>query len=188
MKLLPAVFIFFAVPLAAENLVLADFPSGRHQATGWRWVAFTDRVMGGRSDLESPVLVASPSGDALRLAGNVVTRGGGFIQARLEHMSGPFDGSVYRGIEVTLEAPEGGSYYVFVRTRGNTLPWSYYRAPVHPIGDPLSSAVGIRIPWEDFQAVGTLATRLRSRSITSVALVAGFEDFQADLNIFRVEL
>ncbi len=188
MKLLPFVLVFFAMPLAAENLVLADFPSGLYQTAGWRWVAFTDRVMGGRSDLDSPVLVRTSEGDALRLAGTVVTRGGGFIQARLEHEKGPFDGSVYRGVEVTLGAPPGGSYYVFVRTRDNALPWSYYRAPVHTVGDRISSAGIIRVPWEDFQGVSTRASRLRPQSLTSIALVAGFADFDSDLNIYRVAL
>jgi len=51
MKLL---MLLMAFPAASQEMILADFPSGMPQAGGWKWEYFSDRVMGGRSDLIPP--------------------------------------------------------------------------------------------------------------------------------------
>lgn len=173
-----------SAPLAAQGLILADFQAGLTNAPGWAWRGFADRVMGGRSDLIEPGIVNTPDGPALRLAGKVVTRGGGFIQVRLDHEAGRFDASGYAGLELTLSAPPGGSYYVFIRTRDNAFPWSYYGALLELTGGLQT----LRLPWSAFKAESTLRKELRAQFIENFALVAAYLDFEPDLKIYRVGL
>jgi hypothetical protein len=165
-----------------EDFVLADFPAGLIQAPGWQWKGFADRVMGGKSDLASPGIVNTPSGLAYRLAGKVVTKGGGFIQVRLDRPAGPFNASAFSGVEVIVDAPAGGKYYVFLRTRDNFFPWSYYGALLDLPGGLRT----VRLPWSAFKAEATLRKGIRRAGINNVALVAAYLDFEPDLKIYRV--
>jgi hypothetical protein len=169
---------------STQDLVLSDFPARLPQAQGWVWEGFADTVMGGNSSLTSPGVVNTPAGPAYRLAGKVVTRGGGFIQVRLDHKAGPFDASAYAGVEVVVDAPAGGSYYVFVRTRDNLFPWSYYGALLDLPGGMRT----IRLPWNAFEAQSTLRKTIRPDRLGNVALVAAYKDFEPDLKIYRVSL
>jgi len=173
-----------AFPLAAQNFVLADFSTGLDNAPGWRWQGFADRVMGGRSDLVAPGIVNTADGLALRLAGKVVTRGGGFIQVRLEKTAGLFDARDYAGVELLVSAPPGGQYYVFVRTKDNVFPWSYYGAMLELTGQLQT----IRLPWAAFKAESTLRKTIRVEYLANLALVAAYLDFEPDLKIYRVAL
>jgi hypothetical protein len=165
-----------------QDFVLADFPAGLAQAPGWQWEGFADRVMGGKSDLVSPGIVNTPDGPAYRLAGKVITKGGGFIQVRLDRLAGPFNASDFSGVEVIVDAPAGGKYYVFLRTRDNFFPWSYYGALLDLPGGRRT----IRLPWTAFKAEATLRRDVRTTGIANVALVAAYLDFEPDLKIYRV--
>lgn len=177
--------MLLAVPASADTVLLADFPNRMFELPGWRWQGLADTVMGGRSTLESPRIVMTEDGPALRLAGEVVTRGGGFIQVRLQRETEYFDASGFSGIEVDLDAAEGGRYYLFVRTADNRLPWSYYSALL----DVPKSRESIRVPWSAFSSRGAWGSpSLRTESISSIAVVAAEEDFQAELNLYQLGL
>ena len=165
-----------------RDLVLSDFSAGLTQAPGWVWEGFADTVMGGNSSLVSPGIVNTPAGPAYRMTGQVVTKGGGFIQVRLDHPAGRFDASDYAGVEVVLDAPPGGNYFVFMRTRDNLFPWSYYGA----ILDLPGGIKTIRLPWNAFEAQSTLRKTIRTDRLSNIALVAAFKDFEPDLKIYRV--
>ncbi|MGD9941038.1 MAG: CIA30 family protein [Clostridia bacterium] len=169
---------------SSQDLVLSDFPAGLAQAPGWVWEGFADTVMGGNSSLASPGIVNTPAGPAYRMTGQVVTKGGGFIQVRLDHPAGRFDASTYTGVEVVLDAPPGGNYFVFLRTKDNLFPWSYYGALLDLPGDKQT----IRLPWSAFEAKSTLRRSIRTDRLLNVALVAAFKDFEPDLKIYRVSL
>ncbi len=173
-----------ALPLSAQGLLLSDFQAGLSSAPGWSWQGFADRVMGGRSDLVEPGIVNTPEGLALRLAGKVVTRGGGFIQVRLEKEGERFDASPYAGVELVLSAPPGGRYYVFLRTKDNVFPWSYYGALLE-LGPGVQT---VRLPWSAFKAESSMRKVPRVQFLESVALVAAYLDFEPDLKIYRVGL
>jgi energy-converting hydrogenase Eha subunit G len=96
------IVLVLALPPGAEELVLADFTAGVVQASGWAWEFFSDRVMGGRSGLDQPVVLGSGSDRALPLAGAVNTKGGGFIQVRIRRTQGVLDASEWKGIEATV--------------------------------------------------------------------------------------
>jgi hypothetical protein len=182
--LLPLLTISLAFPLGAQTLTLSDFSQSTFEAPGWQWQGFADTVMGGRSTLDQPRIESTTWGRALRLTGQVVTRGGGFIQVRLQHSNNRFDGTDFAGVEIEVQSPSTGSYYVFARTRDNTFPWSYYGAKF----EPQATRTTIRIPWQDFLPESTLRRTIRPDRITSLALVAAYADFQADLSIFRIGL
>ncbi len=183
--------LFFIISLAAsaaslpgESFVISDLGASPSEASGWVWEAFADTVMGGNSELSPPIVLDSEDGKALLLAGRVVTKGGGFIQVRLKYDEKSFDASDYSGVEIDLSSPNEGSYFIFLKTRDNLFPWSYYGAPVEPTG----SRTTIRIPWSSFTAKSTLRKNLRPDRLTSIAMTAAFEDFNAFLNIYRVGL
>ncbi|MBU0956843.1 MAG: CIA30 family protein [Spirochaetes bacterium] len=176
--------ISMTFPLNAQDLVLADFQAGLFSAPDWTWQGFADRVMGGRSDLVEPGIVNTPDGLALRLAGKVVTKGGGFIQVRLENENGRFDATAYAGIELVLSAPPGGSYYAFLRTKDNVFPWSYYGALLELDG----SLQTLRLPWSAFKPESALRRTPRVQYMESIALVAAYLDFEPNLKIYRAGL
>lgn len=179
-----SLLLLLALPLGSQEMVLADFPAGMTQADGWTWEYFSDRVMGGRSDLAAPDIAGAGGDKALRLAGTVNTKGGGFIQVRLRREKGQADLSAWKGVEVTVEALPGGSYFLHVRTSDNRMPWSYYGAPLEWLG----GKVTLRIPWSSFEGASVGRRELRPESLSSVALVAAEKDFQADLLIYRISL
>ena len=171
-------------PAAAQGLVLSDLSSVPSEARGWVWESFADRVMGGKSELVPPTVLAAEKGNALLLAGKVITKGGGFIQVRLKHEPDLFDASSFTGIEIEVDARSPRSWFVFLRTKDNFFPWSYYSAPFSPAADRSV----IRIPFADFKAEATGRKNVRTQFLSSVALVAAFEDFNAYLRIYRVAL
>jgi len=152
--------------VSAESMDLASFPDKLISAPGWTWEGFADTVMGGNSDLQTP---------------SIVNRGG-FIQVRLQHDDGIFDASGFSGVEVELQAPAGGSYYLFARTRDNTFPWSYFGAYI----DVPEKRSILQIPWSAFKGENSLRRNIRPELLRSVALVAAYKDFQSDLHIYRV--
>lgn len=171
-----------ATSLHAQSHVLSDLSASPSETPGWVWESFADTVMGGNSELVPPAIVEAEGGKALLLAGKVVTKGGGFIQVRLKHGKGLFDASDYTGIEVEVDARTASSWYVFLRTKDNVFPWSYYGATISPT--PQKSV--IRIPFSAFKAESTLRKSVRTEFISSVALVAAYEDFNAYMRIYRV--
>jgi len=184
MRAMRLLLLSVALPLGAEEMILADFPAGVQQAGGWVWEYFSDRVMGGRSDLVPPVIAGSVGERFLQLAGTVNTKGGGFIQVRLRRERGSLDASPWSGIEATIEAVPGGAYFVHLRTSETPMPWSYFGAPLEWPG----GKVTLRIPWSAFAGVSVGRMVVRPETLRSVAIVAAEADFRADLRIYRLSL
>lgn len=170
------------VAVSAEDYTISNLSASPSESPGWLWESFADRVMGGKSDLVPPAVVDGDGGKALLLAGRVVTKGGGFIQVRLRNGKDKFDASAYSGVELEVDARTATSWYVFLRTKDNLFPWSYYGAQFRP-GTSRST---IRISWSAFEAASTGRKSPRTEFLTSVAIVAAFEDFNAYMRIYRV--
>lgn len=172
-----------------SSLLLDDFTRTdglSHLATEWE--GFTDRVMGGRSDIAVRVQETS-QGPALHMTGRVsLENRGGFIQARLPmSREGSRDVSEYRGVAVTARAGSSDldHYYVHLRTDRTRFPWSHYTQNL-PIGEEWRR---IELPFTDFEPRYMLGggspdvSRLRS-----VAIVAGNAEFMADIQVRSIEL
>ena len=115
------------------NYLLLDNFQTEKSTTGNSWEGFTDRVMGGRSDM-SIVRVQSEENAYLRMSGQVsLENNGGFIQIRLSLGSKlkAFDASSFKGIRLTVRGNEASSgYYIFARTTSNWFPWKFFKAEI----------------------------------------------------------
>jgi Complex I intermediate-associated protein 30 (CIA30) len=182
----------FIIPnaLAAQSearmseFLLDDF-STEVSKIGTRWEGFTDRVMGGRSDMQ--VGIKREDGSRyLAMSGNVsLANNGGFIQARLLLSSKPhstFDASSYSGIKLTVKG-QGNDYYIFIRTSGNLFPWSFFMARL-PVSDQWQE---VSIPWESFKKgdYGSFFS-LNPAKLTSIAVVAYKRAFTAALDVKNI--
>jgi hypothetical protein len=167
-----------------ETLLIDDFSrTDGVSMLGTRWEGFTDRVMGGLSQME----VGFGDGDEgrfLNMRGQVrLENRGGFIQARLplEEGGGTFDARPWGGIAIRARG-RPGAYYIHLRTSQNWMPWQYYRAPV-----------AVSEEWQDqfipFDAFVGRSTRrgMDLGALKSLAIVAYGEAFDADIDVARIE-
>lgn len=170
---------------AADELLLDDFTSRDGVSTfGTRWNGFTDRVMGGRSDMQSGV-VETDDGLALRMRGSVrLDNNGGFIQVRLPlTVDGEtLDGSGFDGIRLQVRGTPG-PYYVHARTPDCRRPWQYYRAEL-PVTTEWRE---VFVPFSDFAGESIRGTP-DFGNLSSIALAAFGEAFEAELEVRRVML
>lgn len=168
-----------------ESLLLDDF-SGRDgvSAIGTRWEGFTDRVMGGLSEMTTGY-VETDQGTALRMTGPVrLENKGGFIQVRLPlaERGGTLDAGRFDAMAVTVRG-KPGSYYLHLRTPDAKRPWQYYRAEL-PVGAEWSREV---IELSRFREK-SIETPLDATRLSSIAVVAYGEAFDARVEIARLEL
>ncbi len=167
------------------TLLLDDFRNRSGTAViGTEWQGLTDRVMGGRSDMQAGV-VETDRGPALQLRGQVrLANNGGFIQSRLP-LSGPgaaLDASAWAGFAVTLRGVPG-PYYLHVRSADTRLPWQHYRAHL-PVEADWQRVV---VPFTAFYPQ-RLNKPLDPQRLHAVAVVAYGEAFEAHVEIARLEL
>ena len=186
------VAVLFSAKLMAQTearvqeLLIDDFSSDI-SALGTPWEGFTDRVMGGRSDMV--VGIKHEDGHPyLSMTGNVsLANNGGFIQARLLLKGdgrSSFDGSRYSGIRLSARG-RGDDYYIFLRTTGNMMPWSFFMARL-PVTEGWQE---ISIPWQSFKKgdFGSFSP-LNISKLASLAVVAYKKAFEASLDVGRVSL
>lgn len=152
---------------------------------GTVWQGFTDGVMGGRSQMSAGIV---PEVDPyLRMTGTVsLENNGGFIQVRLPlaDRRGDFDAREFSGLELEVRGA-GDDYFLHLRTSRNRLPWAHYAAPL-PVSVDWQT---VRVPFDSFSAeysIGRGGPDLRR--LTSVAVVAGNAEFQADISVRRIAL
>ena len=172
--------------LMADELVLDDFVDADGiSSLGTQWQGFTDRVMGGKSDMSAGLRQEDIR--FLRMEGEVsLENNGGFIQVRLplNPGNGSFDASRYSGIKVRYRTFRSGRYYLHLRTLQTRLPWAHFAAAL-PESSEWSEA---RIPWDSFESQLTLLRRPNTSSLTSIALVAAKQEFTAGIDLGYISL
>lgn len=185
-----------------RSLLLDDFSRNDGLSRiSTRWEGFTDRVMGGRSDMQAWV-EPTEDGQVLRMTGRVsLENNGGFIQVRLplspgEALSaegvppspeGGVDAREWRGVAVTARAAGDhlDRYYVHLRTDRTRLPWSHYEQKL-PVSREWRR---LELPFSDFVPRNMLGRASPDSSgLRSVAVVAGKADFTADIQVRSIEL
>ena len=170
---------------AADELLLDDFTDrDGPSAFGTRWNGFTDRVMGGRSDMQAGV-VETDDGPALRMRGSVrLDNNGGFIQARLplETDGGMLDAENFDGVALEVRGAPG-PYFIHLRTPDCRRPWQYYRAEL-PVNSEWHE---VFVPFSDFQGK-SIRAEPDFGNLRSIALVAYGEAFEAELEVRRLAL
>jgi hypothetical protein len=177
-------FLAGAAVSATDALLLDDFRSST-PVWGTHWDGFTDRVMGGLTDMDTRV-VTDEERPFLRVSGQVRTENnGGFLQMRLALTKNgkPLDARPWSGVRVVVRGAPG-SYAVHLRTPQNWFPWQFYRSalPVTPewteVHLPFSAFGG------DYGAWGTLDTA----ALSGVAVVAIGQAFVARLEVREIGL
>lgn len=175
-----------AADSATDSLMLDDFsdPTGLSRL-GTQWEGFTDRVMGGVSDMTATV-VPGDAGPVLRMRGRVsLENNGGFIQVRLPlaTRARPFDAGAFRGVALTVRG-SGSGYYVHLRSTRTRFPWSYYAAELPVSGE----WTRVELPFDSFGSEYMMSSALDPSRLLSVAVVAAKKEFAADIEVARVEL
>lgn len=186
MRSLLAVFglLVFGLALAMEEAVLIDDFSSKRSALGTEWQGFTDRVMGGVSDMQAGYREVDGQ-TVLGIRGQVrLDNNGGFIQARLplDADGRAFDAAAFGGLRIRARALKLGPYYLHLRTDDTRRPWQYYRARL----DLTSEWTTLDLPWAAFEA-RSLRQPLDSARSRSVAVVAYGEAFEAEIEVARIE-
>ena len=169
----------------SSDLLLDDFArdDGR-AAIGTDWQGFTDRVMGGLSEMRA-ARVMTERGPALALAGRVrLENNGGFIQARLPlaERGKLLDARDYTAFRLELRGAPG-AWYLHLRTPDCRRPWQYYRAEL-PVTEQWTT---VTVPLQAFAGKCLSGAPDLSR-LTSVAIVAYGEAFDAEIEVARLEL
>jgi hypothetical protein len=152
-------------------------------AIGNRWGSFSDRVMGGVSEVSHGFEVIEGR-ICIRLRGVVsLENQGGFIQVALslEKDSRPFDASQYKGIRISALG-NGEDYYLHLRTNQTVLPWQYYQTSFETKGYWRI----VEIPFNKF-APENIRSTLDPARLTRVAIVAAKKAHKADVSIARIE-
>lgn len=184
--ILAALFLSITSPAGAEEpyFLIDDFSSGK-STLGTEWEDFTDKVMGGKSEMNLQKM--SDDGDYIRMQGRVsLEKNGGFIQTRLKLASGfsSFNGSPYEGIRL-LARGVGSGYYIILRTSKTLLPWKYFSAPVQ-IEKEWSY---IDIPWTAFGAdESSSKENIKVNKLKSIAVVAYGKEFDASIDVKEIGL
>jgi hypothetical protein len=184
LALLP--LLVLAPVTTASDRLLDDFSraDGRAQS-GAAWQGFSDRVMGGVSDLRAGYRTGPDGSPLLAMSGTVRTENnGGFIQLRLplSERGQALDARGFDGVVLRARG-QPGPYFVHLRTRDSVRPWEYYAAPLM-----------VSDEWHDivvpFTAFAPRSTRrpLDLASLVSVAIVAYGEPFEADIELQRIAL
>ncbi|MEI8093104.1 MAG: CIA30 family protein [Spirochaetales bacterium] len=164
--------------------LLDDFSSSSSRL-GTSWQGFTDRVMGGLSDMK--VGTESEGGiPHLVISGQVsLKNNGGFIQAQLllAHDGKPvFDARRYTGVRLLARVNSEG-YYLFLRTSRNLFPWSFYMAPLPVTGEWQE----VHVPFSQFTKgdFGAFFS-LDLAELASVAVVAYKREFSARIDVREI--
>lgn len=170
---------------SAENLILTDFtPDEPYVLKNAGWRGFSDRVMGGISDVNLTRDTVAGKNCA-RLTGTVTRESnGGFIQMAMYfgRAESELDASYYGGIELLVYG-NNEDYNVHVRTADcgwydQSYRYTFFARPEWQ---------QVRIPWDAFTANG-VSEELDARSINRVALLGWMREFEADIALAKVSL
>ncbi len=172
-----ALWLLSATALGANPMIIQDFTDG--DAAGWSYTS--DRVMGGVSDGGAAFMREGDESFA-RLSGQVSTaNNGGFIQIRTQ-LSDPFD-AASTGLSLIARG-NGGRYYIHLRPTTSRRPWQYYSASFVSSTDWSE----VTLNWSNFNPQGGLPPTFDPAQITSIGIVAYGADYEAELDVKRVEI
>ena len=172
-----------AFEIKSEVLVLDKLDTPGKTTQGQVWSFFTDAVMGGIS--EGKVKVDQINNiPCYRMIGNVTTENnGGFIQIR-SLIYPIISVSDYQGIYLRVYG-NNKRYFLHIRTAFTIAPWQYYSYGFNA----QSNWIEIKAPFSNFKKSNFYQPRkLVNQKIKSIGLVAGFDDYQADICLTEIGL
>ncbi len=148
---------------------------------GNRWQFFTDRVMGGISSGKVKIEKIEER-KCYRMTGNVTTENnGGFIQMRVK-IDPPIPSNDYTGIYIETYG-NNLKYAIHLRTPYTMLPWQYYSSKFLT----KNKWEKIKLPFDNFgQSNFYQPKKFQYKKIKTVGIVAGFNNFQADISVSEI--
>ena len=174
------------VPLQAQSdLLLDDFQTPGISVIGTKWEGFTDRVMGGLTQMLS-TWKTQDNQSFLRLEGRVRTENnGGFLQMRMDAAPGgkALDARPWAGVRIVVRGAEG-RYAIHLRTAQNWFPWNFYAAPL-AVTDTWTE---VRLPFTTFKGDYGASGSPELRTLKSVAVVAIGKAFDAQIDVKELGL
>ena len=178
-------FLIVSITFGAntEVLVLDKLDTPGKTTQGQIWSFFTDGVMGGLS--EGKVKVDQINNiPCYRMIGNVTTENnGGFIQIR-SLINPTIRVTDYQGIYLKVYG-NNKKYFLHIRTAFTVAPWQYYAYSFNV----QSNWIEIKAPFSNFKKSNFYQPKkLVNQKIKSIGLVAGFDDFQADICLAEIGL
>jgi hypothetical protein len=182
-----ALFTFLsgaAVSAATADLLLDDFRAAT-PAWGTHWDGFTDRVMGGLTNMQSTI-VTTEDRPFLRLQGKVRTENnGGFLQMRLAltRDGKALDARPWAGVRLEVRGLPG-PYAVHLRTPQNWFPWQFYRCALPVTADWTE----VRLPFASFSGDYGAWGEVKVSELSGLAVVAIGAAFDARLDVREVGL
>ena len=170
----------------AGSLLIDDMSTPGRASYGGQWQLSTDRVMGGVS-LGDARYVDEGGGEgsgAIHMTGQVSTaNNGGFVQVSLR-LRPQINASAYSGVEVRVKSAVARTYWVHLRDANSWRPWQVHNASF----ESSTSWSTVRVPFSSFDPYRAGQRRLDPRSLQRIGLVAGYEDFEADITFGSVGL
>ena len=148
---------------------------------GERWSFFTDGVMGGLSEGQATISNVKDN-PCYQMTGKVTTENnGGFIQIRT--LVNPLiNANKYEGIYIKVYG-NNHNYAIHVRKKLTLAPWQYYSYSFLAKNEWLE----IKAPFKDFKKSNFYQPKkLSTQNIRSIGLVAGFDNFYADICLAEI--
>lgn len=167
---------------AANQVLWADQLANPGVSTfGTRWNAFTDRVMGGVSDVQAEITQLEGQ-LCYRMTGEVRTaNNGGFVQMALSLPgSQGTDLSDYDGLRMRIRGNDE-SYCIHLRTTQNRAPWDYFTANFKA----RQKWTTLDLPFSAFKRARS-GSDLDTSRLMRLALVGYGRDFTADVALAAI--
>lgn len=167
--------------VAKKIMILDKLEEPGKTAQGNRWQFFTDGVMGGISS--GKVNIKELSGKSCyHMIGNVTTENnGGFIQMRVK-INSLSSSDNYTGVYLKVLG-NNLVYSIHIRTPYTKLPWQYYSSTF----TAKNSWKEVRLPFNEFiKSNFYQPKKFNYQKIKTLGIVAGFDDFKADICISEI--
>ncbi len=165
----------------SKNMTLDNLNNKNLINQSQQWIFITDQVMGGLSSgsFEAEEIDGSK---CYRMTGNVSTKNnGGFIQIRTK-LKPEINTNNYKGIFIKVYGNEK-NYSLHLRTPLTLAPWQYYSYSFFST----NRWTEIKAPFIEFKKSNFYQPKsILNQKIKSIGLVAGFEDFNADICLSEI--
>ena len=177
------IILSYSTTIRSEVMIIDSLDTQNEGSNSNTWKFFTDGVMGGLS--EGRVIKDIVQGvNCYRMSGNVTTENnGGFIQIRLD-LNTKDNINEYEGFYIKVYG-NNKKYYLHIRTSLTLAPWQYY---THSFNANKQWNI-IKTPFNDFKRSNFYQPKkLGNQKIKTVGLIAGFDDYQADVCLAEIGL
>ena len=177
MKKLLIISLILFLNTANASMIIDNLENSKNR----NWVYFTDTVMGGVS--QGKLAFMNENGENFyRMTGNVSTENnGGFIQfaTGIEKIDKNFE-----GIKLRVRG-NNENYQLHLRTKYTPAPWQYYSAEFNVTNEWKE----VIIPFTTFRKSNFYQPgKFKSSNIKSIGIVAIGKDFEAEIDLGRIEL